>query len=186
LKDKIESLENQVNSLQDRIRDLETTRDNSKYPQKGTLEAPDDTKTIQQSDSTLKPNIGSYSLENHTQINPSLQQVKEPISKGVSEVSKSPLKALSERQHYDTTFNPKKAQNGPRFITPSQISEEEQIEIIQLGFQRKAEGKISSFKKYYESTDPYSLFQLKGYSIKYESIRHTELSKKFKEKFLEK
>jgi hypothetical protein len=29
--EKIESLQNQVNSLQDRIRDLETTRDNSKY-----------------------------------------------------------------------------------------------------------------------------------------------------------
>ena len=54
LKDKIESLENQVNSLQDRIRDLETTRDNSKYPQKGTLEAPDDPKTIHKSDYTLE------------------------------------------------------------------------------------------------------------------------------------
>jgi hypothetical protein len=29
--EKIEALQNQVNSLQDRIRDLETTRDNSKY-----------------------------------------------------------------------------------------------------------------------------------------------------------
>jgi cell fate (sporulation/competence/biofilm development) regulator YlbF (YheA/YmcA/DUF963 family) len=36
------------------------------------------------------------------------------------------------------------------------------------------EGKIS-LKKYYETKDQYSLFQLKGYSIKYESIRRTKL-----------
>jgi hypothetical protein len=45
------------------------------------------------------------------------------------------------------------------------ISEKEKIEIIKLGFQRQAEGKIS-LNKYYESKDPNSLFQLKGYSIK--------------------
>jgi hypothetical protein len=61
----------------------------------------------------------------------------------------------------------------------SQIPEEEQIEIIQTGFQRQAEGKIS-FKKYYESTDPYSLFQSKGYSIKYESIRRTKFYQQLK------
>jgi hypothetical protein len=56
------------------------------------------------------------------------------------------------------------------------ISEQERLEIIQTGFQRQAEGKIS-LKKYYESTDPDSLFQWKGYNIKYENIRCTKLYK---------
>jgi len=59
------------------------------------------------------------------------------------------------------------------------IPEEEKIEIIKLGFQIQAEGKIS-LKKYYESTEKYSLFQLKGYSIKYESVRRTQLYKQLK------
>jgi hypothetical protein len=59
------------------------------------------------------------------------------------------------------------------------ISEDEKIEIIQLGFQLQAEGKIS-LKKYYESTDPNSLVQSKGYSIKYESIGRTKLYQQLK------
>jgi len=59
------------------------------------------------------------------------------------------------------------------------IPEEEQIEIIKTGFQLQAEGKLS-LKKYYESTDPNSLFQSKGYSIKYESIRRTKLYQQLK------
>lgn len=59
------------------------------------------------------------------------------------------------------------------------ISEEDKIEIIQTGFRLNQEGKIS-LKKYYESTAEYSLFQLKGYSIKYESIRRTKTLSKFK------
>ena len=59
------------------------------------------------------------------------------------------------------------------------ISEKEKIEIIKTGFQLNQEGKIS-LKKYYESTQEYSLFQLKGYSIKYEAIRKTNLYKELK------
>jgi hypothetical protein len=62
----------------------------------------------------------------------------------------------------------------------SKIPEEEQIEIIQTGFQRQAK-RIISLKKYYESRDPDSLFQLKGYSIKYESIRRAKLYQTLKE-----
>jgi len=54
------------------------------------------------------------------------------------------------------------------------ITEQERIEIIQRGFQLQADSKIS-LKKYYESTRQYSLFQLKGYSIKYETVRRTKL-----------
>ena len=60
-----------------------------------------------------------------------------------------------------------------------QIPEQERVEIIQTGFQLQAEGKIS-LKKYYESPQEYSLFQSKGYSIKYESIRRNKLYKKLK------
>ena len=58
----------------------------------------------------------------------------------------------------------------------SNLSENEKIEIIKLGFQLQAEQTIS-LKNYYESTQKHSLFQSKGYSIKYESIRRTTLYK---------
>lgn len=76
-------------------------------------------------------------------------------------------------------MNQEKALNKPNFITLATISEEERIEIIQLGFQLQNEGKIS-LKKYYESTAQYSLVQSKGYSIKYESIRRTKLYQQLK------
>jgi len=60
------------------------------------------------------------------------------------------------------------------------ISEQEKIEIIQRGFQLNQQGKIS-LKKYYESTDPNSLFQSKGYSIKYESIRKNKFYQELKQ-----
>lgn len=59
-----------------------------------------------------------------------------------------------------------KVQNQSNFITLANLSENEKIEMIQTVFQLQAQGKIS-LKKYYERTDPYSLFQLKGYNIKY-------------------
>jgi hypothetical protein len=66
------------------------------------------------------------------------------------------------------------------FITSGMISEQDKIEIIETGFQLQAEGKIP-LKNYYESTDPNSLFQWKGYWIKYESIRRTKFYQSLKE-----
>ena len=56
---------------------------------------------------------------------------------------------------------------------------QERIEIIQRGFQLQAEGKIS-LKKYYEGTETDSLFQLKGYPIKYEAIRKNKFYQQLK------
>ena len=183
LEDQIKALNNQVDSLQDRISDLETKlfvlrtshgasfEENPKYALRGTLQAPDDTKTIQRGD--LKEDNGSYFQENH--------QGDKLDSKIISEDSKSPLKkAQQTKEHnHNPHLNQEKALNEPNFITLSKITEQEQIEIIQIGFQIQAEGKIS-LKKYYESTDPYSLFQLKRYNIKYESIRRTKLYQQLK------
>ena len=120
-------------------------------------------------------------------MNPNVQQVEKPrneISESVPEASKSPLKPLSENQQYNIPSNQNKAQNRANFITLGKISEQERSEIIQRGFQLQAiakqyivllrEDKIS-LKKYYESTQQYSLFQRKGYFIKYETIRRTKL-----------
>lgn len=73
-----------------------------------------------------------------------------------------------------TTFNHEKGLNQANFIILGNLSEEEKIEILKTGFRLNQEGKIS-LKKYYETKDQYSLFQLKEYSIKYESIRRTKL-----------
>jgi hypothetical protein len=75
--------------------------------------------------------------------------------------------------------NQNEVQNGSNFITLGKISEQEKIQILQKGFQQQAEGKIS-LKKYYEGATQYSLLQLEGYSIKYESIRRTKLYQQLK------
>ena len=85
--------------------------------------------------------------------------------------SQRPLKAPSRRLNENIPSNQDKGLNRANFITSEdnwrslgKISEAEKIEIIKLGFQLQAEGKIS-LKKYYESTDPNSLFQLKGFRV---------------------
>jgi hypothetical protein len=111
------------------------------------------------------------------------QQTKEPrneISETVSEHKIRPVTPLSSTQQSNIPSNEEKGLQRTNFITLGKISEDEQIEIIKLGFQLNQEGKIS-LKNYYESTQKYSLFQLKGYSIKYESIRRTSLYKSLKE-----
>ena len=130
-----------------------------------------------------------YLLGNDPKRSAVLSEVRNPTyqrkgmeSKSVSEASKSPLTPLSESQQYNISSasqipkfkpisaNQEKGLNGSNFITLGRIPEQERIEIIQRGFQLQAEGKIS-LKKYYEGTETDSLFQLKGYRIKYEAIR---------------
>ena len=124
---------------------------------------------------------GSYLAQNHTQINTSLEQIQEPILKTASETSKVDFKTSERSEQYNRVSDQFKPQNNSNFITFGKISEDEKIEIIKLGFQLQVEGKIS-LKKYYETTEQYSLFQLKGYRIKYESIRCTKLYQNLKHK----
>jgi len=81
--------------------------------------------------------------------------------------------------HSRVPSNQEKGLNEINFVTLGNSSEQERIGVIQTGFQRQAEGKIS-LKKYYEGTETHSLFQLKGYSIKYETIRRTKLYQQLK------
>ena len=97
----------------------------------------------------------------------------------LSEATLRGLDASLTSEQSDSTLNQYKAENEPKFVTLSKISEEDRREIIQTVFQRNQEGKIS-LKKYYQSTDPNSLFQLKGYSIKYKSVRWTRLYQQLK------
>ena len=198
LNEKIESLENQVNSLQDRISELETKltfEENSKYALRRTRMDENTSFTAQQGDYTLEGKKAPYLTENdpkrRSEIRDSTSRGNDIESKTVLEAPRSPLKPLSGSQEYNISSasqipkfktisaNQEKAQNHLNFITLGKISEEEKIEIIQRGFQLQAEGKIS-LKKYYESTDSNSLFQLKGYQIKYETIRRTKLYQQLK------
>jgi hypothetical protein len=107
----------------------------------------------------------------------------------LSDARKPPLKVSSQSQQYNLSSNQNQGQNGPNFKTseatsalwrsPAKILQEEKLQIIKLGFQLQAEERIS-LKKYYESTQQYSLFQIKGYSIKYETIRRTKLYQQLK------
>jgi hypothetical protein len=72
-----------------------------------------------------------------------------------------------------------KPQNQGNFTTLGKLSEEEQVEIIQLGFQRNQEEKLS-LKEYFEGIVKDTLFEWKGYRIKYESVRKTQLFQKLR------
>ena len=95
----------------------------------------------------------------------------------LSAADRIPLKAYSKTEEGKSNKN--QTQKQPNFIIFNQISKQERSEIIQTGFRLNQERKIS-LKKYYESTDPNSLVQSKGYSIKYESIRRTKLYQQLK------
>ena len=83
--------------------------------------------------------------------------------------------------HYDFQRQEYNLKNGPDFIPLRKISRKEKIEIIKTGFQRQDEGRIS-LKKYYEGTGESTLFNWKGFRIKYENIRRTKLYQNFKPK----
>lgn len=183
LEDQIQNLSNQVDSLQQKIIELE---DNQTLEIKKTLSEllkhSEAAKIGQQTDYTLNPEQSAQSsnlLGNESEINLEVQEPMDEISKSVSEAKIKRVTPLSDSQPSNLPSNPNQAQNEHNFITLGKISEDEKIEIIQKGFQLQAEGKIS-LKKYYESTDPNSLFQSKGYSIKYETIRKITLFKQFK------
>lgn len=80
-------------------------------------------------------------------------------SKSISDPPKIDFQQLSKSEDYNLSLNQEKALNEPNFITLGKIS----------------------LKKYYEGTGESSLFQLKEYSIKYESIRRTKLYQSLKE-----
>ena len=169
--------QNGVNFDQQKVIQLETLLKNSKYPLSDPLEGDNARKTIQQENSTLEVKKGPYLLSNDPKRSDVLSEVRNPTSqtkdmesKGVSEASKSPLTPLLESGQYNTS-NQEKGLNEPNFITLGNLSENEKIEIIKLGFHLNQERKIS-LKKYYESSEEYSLSQLKGYSIKYQIRNH--------------
>jgi hypothetical protein len=173
---RIQILEDQVNSLQEKVIQLEAklmrVEQNSKYPLSEPSHPLESSKTIQPGNSNLNTNSGSYFQKNN--------QGDKLDSNMLSEASKMPSDESFQSQQYNIPSGQEKAQNRLNFITLSKISEQEKIEIIQTGFQLNQQGKIS-LKKYYESTEEYSLFQWKGYSIKYESIRRTKLYQNLKE-----
>jgi hypothetical protein len=98
-------------------------------------------------------------------------------------VSSIILPSNSEKGLHGSNFTTSEATSAV-WRSLAKISEEDKIEIIKLGFHLQAEGKIS-LKKYYETTQKYSLFQSKGYNIKYVKpwfhIRRTKLYQQLKE-----
>lgn len=186
LENQIQNLHNKVDSLQQKVIQLESKLENPKYALSEPSQPLESSKTIQQGHYTLEEKKASYLQKNDPKRSAVLSEIRNPVyqtkdieSNVLSEASKIDFKGLSDNKQYNLTSNEYKGLNRTNFITLGKISEKEKIEIIQLGFQLQNEGKIS-LKKYYESTDPYSLFQFRGYNIKYESIRRTKLYQQFK------
>ena len=179
LEDQIQTLQNQVDSLHQKIIELESKLENPKYALSEPSQPLESSKTIQHDNSTMNGKKGPYLTQNENEIRNPAYQTKDLESKSFSEDSKIDFKTLSHSQQYNISSNEEKGRNRQNFVTLGKISDEEKIEIIKLGFQLQNEGKIS-LKKYYESTDPYSLSQFNGYSIKYESIRRTKFYQQLK------
>ena len=183
----LQELQNQVDSLQQKVIQLETrVEQNSKdllthssYFVSEPSQPLESSKTTQQGNYTLNSNMGSLPKKSFQENDINFHQDQEASFKSFSETSKIDFKPLSDSQQYNLSLNQEKELNQYNFITLGKISEADKIEIIQLGFQLQSQAKIS-LKKYYESTDPNSLFQLKGYSIKYETIRRTKLYQQLK------
>ena len=175
LKDQIQTLKSQVDSLQQKIIQLENNQPlQIKKALSELLKRSQAAKTDQQGDSNLKPNIRSSLQENDNKINLQVQEPRDEILKTLSEDEIGTVKPLSRSQQYNIPLNLNRGLNESNFITLGRLREEEKIEIIQEGFQRNQEGNIS-LRNYYESTQEYSLFQWKGYNLKYESIRRNKL-----------
>ena len=182
----IQNLQTQVNSLQQKIIELEKNQSlnslsGTRMDEKTFFETPIGNYTLKSEHRPQSTNL----LEDDSEVRDPTSRAKDMESKSFSvETDKfpprSPFKPAERSEEYKISSNQEKAQNRTNFITLGKISEQERGEIIQTGFQLQAEGRIS-LKKYYESTDPNSLFQLKGYSIKYESIRRTKLYQSLKE-----
>ena len=102
-----------------------------------------------------------YSLANQKKVKAEIYPFEKVDSNKLSDAFKMPINDSFESQKYNLSPRQKQLQNGPNFVTLSQISEKKKIEIIKVGFQLNQEGKIS-LKKYYENTEEYSLFEWKG------------------------
>ena len=177
----IQNLQTQVNSLQQKIIELEKNQSlnslsGTRMDEKTFFETPIGNYTLKSEHRPQSTNL----LEDDSEVRDPTSRAKDMESKTLSDAPRSPFKPAERSEEYKISSNQEKAQNRTNFITLGKISEQERGEIIQTGFQLQAEGRIS-LKKYYESTDPNSLFQLKGYSIKYESIRRTKLYQSLKE-----
>ena len=108
LEDQIQTLKNQVDSLQQKIIELEENQKlNFKKALSDLLKRSQASKIDQQDDSALKPNIGSYLQENDNKFSQqgerSEQQVQEP-SKSLSEDKIRPVTPLSNSQQYNQSI----------------------------------------------------------------------------------
>jgi len=126
LQDQIQTLQSQMDSLQQKIIQLESKLENPKYALRGTLQAPDDPKTIQQS-GFLEVKKGPYLPENDSEVRDSTSRGKDMESKSFSVETEKfpprrPLKPLSGSQQYNISSNQNEAQNRPNFITLGEYS----------------------------------------------------------------
>ena len=149
MEEKIQILQNQVNSLQQRVIHLEDQTNNykdaSKYPHRGQNKAPEATKSIHKGDDyTLDSNKGPYSIANQIKVASLGEQI--PISSNKeSDILSAQQEQPLESQPYNLSSNQNQSQNESYFKTSEatsavwrslgKISEEDKSEIIKRGFQ---------------------------------------------------
>lgn len=182
----VDSLAEQVEKLQQKVIHIETLLNNSKYSFSDTLKASRDIKITSfgpDMEGKKPPYLAVNDPKTSTVLKKgrnSTPQTRDMESKSVSYTPEIDSKGSGTNKHRNLPLSAEKGLSYRNFITLTNLSQEEKIEIIKAGFQLQAK-KTISLKKYYESIGPNSLFQLKKYSIKYETIRRTKLYKTLKE-----
>jgi hypothetical protein len=64
-------------------------------------------------------------------------------------------------------------------MSSTNLEDEELIEILKIAYDLKEKENIS-FKVFFESSESPSLYQLKGYKLKYNNLRRTKAFRDFK------
>ena len=131
MKEKIESLETQVSSLQHKVIELEQSQTlNLNHALSELLKRSQATKIDQQGDSQ-----SANLLPNDSEVRNPTYQRKGMESKSVSDDPKIDFQSLSNSQQYNIPSNQNEAQNRANFITLGKISEAEKIEINKILFE---------------------------------------------------
>ena len=127
-------------------------------------ELADELKKIQQLIAIEKPILGN-----------TLQSTEKASKTRINDV-------LQDTMNNDSLID-QKYQMEPVFVSPKDLNENEKTQIIMTGFQLNTD-RLITLKDYYEGqVNTNSLAKIRGYSIKYESIRRDQVYRKLKKAF---
>jgi len=134
--------------------------------------------------------FGTLKFSPRSSIEPKYLELENKVDKLKSEMIliKEKIKIIINEKK-DESSNPTNLNflhHQPLFKTFTALSKEEQISVIIAGNKYRQQNLIKIPDYYEGTTNPHSLFNLRGYSVKYESVRKHPLYKHYKNKLEDK